>query len=237
MDSWEKLKTKEAYEKLLSMVADDDDSSIEIILPKKCKDESRETDYRGHIYAEARKQRQEVQTEGQTTFVMKGIDGFADYFMRVTTLSIAGLGAAAVIYGAGPIVPAIGYSVGLAGLGVYALNELLKIDDERLRNNRIIKNFEKPEENIDLKFIYTDNPYEIRNKILLPYDSLDKVRENHPDAYEELKKLMDGKCALRKYDFVEEFGEKHPEAFKELKTVAREQAPYDYNLHTHRMKW
>lgn len=221
MDSWEKLNTKRAYEKLLSRVADDDDGSIKIILPKKCRDENKEMDYREHIYAEAMEKRQAVQREGRKKFATKQwLGSFADIRDDVVR---AGCGF-------------VGATLGIAGLGLYVVYEIGTFMTKQQRYDNIIKNFEKPEQSLDIKLFYTDNPDEIRNKILLPHDSLDKLRETRPEAYEELKKLMGGKYALQKYDFVEEFGDKHPEAFKELKTVAMEQGLFDCAFHTRKMK-
>lgn len=59
--------------------------------------------------------------------------------------------------------------------------------------------------------------------------------EIRTDSWEKLEATGHEKM-LSENDFVEEFGEKYPEALEELKMVAMEQEPYDYNLHTRRMK-
>lgn len=229
MDSWEELEAT-GYENVLSKIADSDASTVEIILPKRCKDAMKGRGCAERFYAEANKIGQKLRGE---EFDAAGAwhKTWKDVFF-LTLRGVAGIGSAAIAIGAPILLPAV--------VGFYAVTEVLAssefLSDKEILYNEFKRKLENPKENPKIEFIYTNRPDEIRNKILLPHDNLDKVREKHPEAYEELKKLMDGKYALRKYDFVEEFGEKHPEAFNELKAVALEQEPYDYNFHTRRMK-
>ncbi len=234
IDSWEKLEAI-GYEKVLSKIGDRDigdmgDMDIEIILPKKCKDGMKERKHIETFYAEADRIGQKVRGEefdAAGAWLKTWKDG-----AFLTLRGVGALGSIVMAIGAPVLAPVIA--------GFYAIVETAMstsvISDKEILYREFKRKLENPKENLKIEFLYTDKPDEMRNKILLPHDSLDKVREKHPGAYEELKKLMDGNCALRKYDFVEEFGEKFPEAFKELERGAMEQRPYDYNSHTRKMK-
>lgn len=126
MDSWEKLNRKPMYEEMLSYAADGHD--IEIILPKKCKDDGKEVDYRERLYAEAKEKRQAVQMEGRKKFATKRwLGSFANIGDDVVRAGAGFAGTTSVLiakYGIGTIVPVLGATLGVAVLGVYAVYEI-----------------------------------------------------------------------------------------------------------------
>lgn len=122
MDSWEKLETKRAYGELLLGAADG--MSMEIILPKKCRNENKEMDYRKRLYAEAREKRQVVQREGRKKFATKRwLRSFANVGDDVARAGAGFAGISSFIiakYGIGIMVPVLGATLGVATFGLYA---------------------------------------------------------------------------------------------------------------------